>query len=515
MPVNNMRILSINVIACAAFLIACSDANAQATSGPITADGGFTSTPVRECQSDLRYFNHLSGWQAGWPARWEAIVAGDGDDLQGAIELWSTAPHALEELRNALQRGIENDETASRVVVARVYQQVRDLSGSLGAEDPRYYFAKDPAAVDTARWNQQMTELIAPAIESFAAYLQKTYLPAANPVPGLAGMKDGAACFKHAAAWWTTLDLTPEEIERAGTRLLNETRAELLETALSGEDFDDVIARLRTRQAHDETTQAQIMEISEAAIARAMERADEVFTMPSLNGVVVEALPAHLQASSPAGFYRAEQNGRSAAYILNPSRPGERRLMAEAIAFHETVPGHHLFFEYPRDPSEYPFNAGIVEGWAIYAEYLADEMQLYSSALDRQGMIAKHLWAASRLVVEPGLHLRGWSRDEAIDFMSENTALSRTEIEIEVDRYLALPGQSLSYMLGADLILNERRCAKKTLGDGFDIREFHDVVLAAGVRPLPIVQHDIRAWVASRAPATVLRPAHCERAPPE
>jgi uncharacterized protein (DUF885 family) len=169
--------------------------------------------------------------------------------------------------------------------------------------------------------------------------------------------------------------------------------------------------------------------------------------------------------------------------------------MAEVIAFHEGIPGHlHWSSNHKKEPSS-GYNSGILEGWALYSEYLADEMDLYSTTYDLQGMITKHLWAASRLIVEPGLHLLGWSRENAIHFMIENTVMSRTEIEIEVDRYIAMPGQSLSYILGADLILSERKRARDILGNVFDISEFHDVILESGVRPLPQVRKDIRAWV--------------------
>lgn len=213
-------------------------------------------------------------------------------------------------------------------------------------------------------------------------------------------------------------------------------------------------------------------------------------------------MPKYLQASAPAGYYVRAQGNTPARYIINSSRPNERRLMAEVIAFHEGVPGHHLWSTYPRKKASTGYNSGILEGWALYSEYLADEMELYSSTYDRQGMITKHLWAASRLIVEPGLHLRGWSREDAIRFMMENTVMSRTEVEIEVDRYIAMPGQSLSYILGADLILSERKSARNIMGNLFDISEFHDVILEPGVRSLPQVREDIRAWVQQASEGT-------------
>ena len=208
--------------------------------------------------------------------------------------------------------------------------------------------------------------------------------------------------------------------------------------------------------------------------------------------IAVEAMAAAVEAYSPAGHYRFAEGGRPAAYVINLSRPQERRLMTEAIAFHETLPGHHIRAALGLPAGR--FNSGFAEGWGIYAEYLADEMGLYSSETDRAGMMAKHLWAASRLVVEPGLHLRGWTRAQAIDFMRTHTALSEAEIAVEVDRYIASPGQSLAYMLGYDRIMDARRHAERVLGTRFDLRHFHQVVLGPGARPLNQMFADVVSW---------------------
>jgi uncharacterized protein (DUF885 family) len=170
--------------------------------------------------------------------------------------------------------------------------------------------------------------------------------------------------------------------------------------------------------------------------------------------------------------------------------------MAEVIAFHETIPGHHaphaLGYSYGSP------NSGYLEGWAIYAEYLADEMGLYGSDLDRTGMMLKHLWAASRLVIEPGLHVRGWIREQAVAFMRAHTALGEADIAIEVDRSIAGPGQPASYMLGYARFRAARDHAQAVLGPAFDLREFHEVVLGKGGRPLEEVQADVAAWAASK-----------------
>lgn len=470
-------------------LLAAFASPAIAQSQPVVADGGFARSGIAECKTDLRYLNQVTGWQATWPRQW-AGVAASGNNFEDAAEQWSVAPQALDGLINTLRDGIAMGETAPRPVVLRVMQQVRDLANDLENEEPRYF-----SEVDAAKdWNALLASNVLPALRAFIQFLEDDYLPAAKKKPGLLKIEKGKACFERAVEFWTTLPLDRDDIETIGNRLLEATRADLLATADDSETFEDVMARLRERQNNDETTEEELIAISQAALDRAQENVLKAFSKAPPRRVVVEPMAKHLQASAPAGYYRAPVDG-PAGYIINPSRPGERRLMAEVIAFHEGVPGHHLFFDYPRETPSQGFNAGLLEGWGLYAEYVADDMGLYSSTFDRQGMMAKHLWAASRLIVEPGLHLRGWSREQAIEFMAENTLMARAEIEIEVDRYIAMPGHSLSYMAGADFIMSERERAREILGDRFDIKAFHDVVLAPGVRPLPQVRDGIRGWV--------------------
>ena len=474
-----------------AFLACISSVDAQPE--PLAADGGFAASALADCKTDLRYLNQVSGWQGVWPREWQAVASASSPD---ALARWRAAPAALNKTVEALRAGVANKETAPRPVVLRVLQQVRDLIGALDARDPRYF--SDNAA--GGAWNALVTDEILPALIEFERFLDVEYLPKARRRPGLSDTEGGGDCFHHAVAFWTTLDLSRDEIEAIGRRLLDATRNDLAATGQDGEDAEAIMARLRAQQTADPTTPAELIAISEKVLMRAQDATLFAFEKTARHAIEVVEMPAHVQASFPAGYYVGPNGdpGSAGQYVINPSRPGERRLMAEAIAFHEGVPGHHLFFDYPRDAPSEGFNAGLLEGWGLYAEYVADEMGLYSSLFDRQGMMAKHLWAASRLVVEPGLHLRGWSREKAIDFMLKNTIMPRAEIEIEVDRYIAMPGHSLSYMLGADLIMSERDRAREELGAAFDIRAFHELVLAPGVRPLPQLREEIRAWAAGR-----------------
>lgn len=464
---------------------------------PMVADSGFAALALHDCQTDLRYLNQVFGWQVAWPSQWASIVSAGASDATTALTRWREAPAAIDTAIEILRRGIEHHETAPRPVVLRVSQQVSDLTALLAKDSSPYLFP--PQNTEAARqWNTMIREAMTPAMRRFEAFLQHEYLPAARTAPGLSGIANGNACFTQTVTWWSTLNPSTEDIETTGRRLLDETRNALMASDSQGAGFGDIMERLRAFQAHNPTTSQELVALSAAAIKRADTATLSRFSHRADSPIEVVEMPAHVQDSFPAGRYVGAQSNEPAAYSINPSRPQERRLMAEVIAFHEAIPGHHLFFAYPRQSAGSSVNSGIIEGWAIYAEYLADEMGLYSSTLDRQGMIAKHLWAASRLLVEPGLHLHHWSRERAIQFMLDNTLLSRTEIAIEVDRYIAMPGQSLSYMLGANLIMEERERARAALGKKFDIAAFHDVVLASGGRPLPVVRADIRHWVSDQ-----------------
>jgi uncharacterized protein (DUF885 family) len=213
----------------------------------------------------------------------------------------------------------------------------------------------------------------------------------------------------------------------------------------------------------------------------------------------------HEAPYSTIAYYRqpAKDGSRPGEYMINTYLPETRpRYEAEALAFHEAVPGHHLQIAIAQELKgipEFRKHEGVtsyVEGWALYTERLADEMGLYSSDIDRIGMLSYDAWRACRLVVDTGLHAKGWSRQQAIDYMFENSVLAKNNIENEVDRYITWPGQALAYKVGQLEILKLREEAKQKLGDKFDIRAFHDVVLRNGAVALPVLRQQVEAYIA-------------------
>jgi uncharacterized protein (DUF885 family) len=219
--------------------------------------------------------------------------------------------------------------------------------------------------------------------------------------------------------------------------------------------------------------------------------------------LVVERMPGYQEADAPSGYYfpGTPDGSRPGRYLINTYNPPSRpRFTAEVLAFHEGVPGHHLQIALAQEldlPDFRRYGDGqtaYVEGWALYTERLADEAGVYDSDLSRLGMLAFQSWRACRLVVDTGIHALGWSRQEAIDFLLRNVPLSRLDIETEVDRYIADPGQALGYMLGEREILRLREAARQRLGARFDLRQFHDLVLGSGPVTLPILDSIITRW---------------------
>lgn len=431
---------------------------------------GAAAAPLVGCSSDLSYLNQITGWQVSWLSELTALAVAPAAERVAALPDWRQAPAALSRDVEALRAG--GGREAPRPVVMRVLEQVEAM-----AAKPIAPTIDDPA------WRSFLDGELRPAVREYASFLREEYLPRARAGSGLVGAPDGLACFERATRMWTSRSLTAAQLETLGEALLGRYRTELVQLAgIQSKDLPALLSKLRDQGMSGKTTRDELLGISRAAIERAAIAMPRWFEGPPLGLMRIEPVPASIEAAFPAGAFVPGQKGRHPVYQINLSNAPARRAMAEVIAFHEAVPGHALAFS--RAGGRGNMNAGYVEGWAVYAEHLADEMGLYSAPEYRTGRLAKHLWAATRLIVEPGLHVRGWSRDQAIRFMRDHTALPLSEIEIEVDRYLAMPGQSLAYMVGYEALRAARAAAERNAGPAFDIRAFHSAILKDGPRPL-------------------------------
>jgi uncharacterized protein (DUF885 family) len=275
-------------------------------------------------------------------------------------------------------------------------------------------------------------------------------------------------------------------------------------------DVPALLERLRSDSQYTFRSREEVIAAADSAIIRARAAMPKWFGRLPKAPVIVDPCQAFEEVSGcPGSYVRAAEDGsRPARYRINAGDPTHTpRASAQAIAFHETIPGHHLQNALAQErPHTHPVtrffgNSGFGEGWALYAERVADEMGLYSSDLDRMGLLSNDALRAARLVVDPGIHVLGWSRQQAIDYMLEHTAQSRGFVESEVDRYIINPGQATAYMIGRIEIERLRAEAEQRLGQRFDIRAFHDRVLEDGSVPLGLLRANIERWLAGETGA--------------
>jgi uncharacterized protein (DUF885 family) len=357
-----------------------------------------------------------------------------------------------------------------------------------------------------------LEDSVRPAFARYAAFLRDELLPVARTGEGvgLVGLPGGAeeyeACLRH----HTGLSWTAERIHETGRqelRRIQEEFRELGRRALGTEDIPAIFARLRDdpelrfgSEEEIEATAARALEAANGAVPRWFGRLPEA-------SCVVKRIPDHEAPFTTIAYYRPPPGDGSGPgeYRVNVLDPATRpRHEAEALAFHESVPGHHLQIALAQELPELPafrrhaYLTAYAEGWALYAERLADEMGLYGGDVDRLGMLSFDAWRASRLVVDTGLHALGWSREQAVATMLETTPLAANNVDNEVDRYVNWPGQAVSYKIGQLEIRRLRAESERALGEAFDLPGFHDVVLGRGPLPLAVLGRVVDAWVEER-----------------
>ncbi len=428
------------------------------------------------------------------------------------------APFLDQHIAN-LKRGLASGRTATVDAVNKTLAQLDRLAelpvndwtffeplrtpGAIGSKED---VARTEAAIATA-----IRDEVQPAFDRYRTFLRAQVLPAARPQDkvGLVALPGGRECYQPAIRNHTSLDLTPEDLHALGKSEIARIRTELSalgQKVLGTSDVAEIQRRLRNDPAMQFRTDEEIEAKAREALARAQAAVPKWFGVTPKAACEVRPMGMHEAPQSTIAYYQqpALDGSRPGIYKINTYKPETRpRYEAEALAFHESIPGHHLqiaIAQEMRGLPEFRKHTGSTaygEGWGLYAERLADEMGLYDGDLDRIGILSFDAWRASRLVVDTGIHAFGWTRQQAIDYMLENTVLAPNNIENEVDRYISWPGQAVAYKVGQLEMLRLRENAKQRLGQRFDIRAFHDVVLSQGALTMPLLRQQVEAWVAS------------------
>ena len=423
-----------------------------------------------------------------------------------------TVPQALAEIADRHRCGIAAGRTpVRRLVEATVVQLDRHLAAP---EDPLTTPQPAPdSGVDIARFTAERDRIVAdevrPALARYRDMLAAEVAShgRAEDRPGLCWLPGGEDHYATLVRVHTTTDRDPTDLHRTGLDLIGALAAEYAEIGgrLFGiTDGGEIRARLRTDPSLRWRDGQAMIAAAREAIERAERAAGSWFGVLPSQGCTVEPVPEHEAPAGAAAYYRppALDGSRPGIYYLNTHQADQRgRATYEAVAFHETVPGHHFQRTRQQELTDLPlvrrfggFTA-YSEGWGLYAERLADEMGLYSDDLARLGMLSEDSMRAARLVVDTGLHALGWSRAQVVEFLLANTATPAVEVEPEADRYIAAPGQALSYMVGRLEIQRIRADAEQRLGERFDVRAFHDTVLGSGPLPLTVLDRVVSDWV--------------------
>jgi uncharacterized protein (DUF885 family) len=472
----------------------------------------------------------LSGPQIWLPQMWMTLPFHTDRHYTDYATRLERIPMLISQHIEQMRRGLEAGRVPPRIVMhAAIEQCLAQATPQFQAEPMLSPFdrpsmsrpADDPAAV---RARRAITEGIIPAFHELAAFLRDEYIPRCRETTGISDGVDGPARYQHALGIHTTLDLTADQVHQVGLDEVARIRGEMLRTiersdfanpeSLAGDALISAfIQYLRTDPRFYYDTAEELL----AGYREISKRIDP--EMPRLFGTLprntygVREIPRFAAVSSPTAYYYrgSLRAGLPGWFMANTHRLDQRpRYSMIALTLHEAVPGHHLqiaLADELEDVHEYRQWVGFTafgEGWALYAERLGLEMEeglphgIYADPYDDFGRLSFEMWRACRLVVDTGLHAKGWTRQHAIDFMMANTALARFDIEREVDRYIGWPGQATGYKIGELKIRELRQRAQQALGDRFDLRAFHDVVLLAGSIPLEVLEARVDRWIASQ-----------------
>jgi uncharacterized protein (DUF885 family) len=343
------------------------------------------------------------------------------------------------------------------------------------------------------------------AFKKYRDFLQNEYLPAAREDIAIAANPDGSACYHASVRAFSTLPVQAKSVHEIGLRevekLTDEMRA-IAQQTFHTADVPALMQQMRSNRQFMFKNRDDLIRYSQAALARAKAAMPNWFGLLPRADVRIEPYPKFREKNGSSEYNPpAEDGSRPALFYINAYEADKKsRAPAESTAFHETIPGHHLQITIALERKDihpigrYIINSGFVEGWALYSERLADEMKLYSSDLDRLGMLSEQTFRASRLVVDTGIHTMGWTRQQAIEYMLKHTAEAADDISAEVDRYIVWPGQATSYMLGMLEIREARDEAQQAMGAKFDIKAFHDRVLEDGAVPITFLSSKIKSW---------------------
>ena len=459
----------------------------------------------RVCRSELWDVNHMWGWHRGLVRVADEQPVTDAGLRTQALERWSALPQVVDvEIAN-LRAGLAAGYSSPKTVVTRVISQVDGLAPADPEASPLFSPGKrsdDPAF--KAAFRTVIAEQVNPALRRYRDFLKTEYLPQARDSIAVSALPDGLDCYRASLRGFTTLDRSPEEVYALGERTVAANAARVVEIGESTFGTRDLAAIVkRTEEAPDNqfASEAEVVAFAKDAVERAKAKTAPLFNRMPTQPMLAEPFLPYMRGSGASAHYERQADLTKPAYYRINSETWENSTRAggEITAFHEGYPGHHMQIAFAQSLQQTPLakltsNSAYTEGWARYAEMLAEEGGMYDSDY---ALITRRIWPARGMVVDPGIHVLGWSRRQAQDYLIATGRFSEKESADMVDRIAIIPGQLTAYDSGGLEIMALREEAKRELGDRFDLRDFHDAVLNNGVVPLGQLRRQVREWIAA------------------
>ncbi len=466
------------------------------------------SVDLRSCQMELWEVSPTyTGWQNALPFAFSSVTIETQEQRDDLYQRLSQLPQYISAKKANLQEGIRLGYTAPTTGVLPVISQMEALLSTAAGESPFSSFGKR----EFPDFHESLTALVEseinPAIADYRDFLQNEYLPLARAEVGVNALPNGDACYRASTRYHITTDISAEQIHQMGLdqmALIRQQLSEIGERSFGTSDPTEVLLIVKNDPQYRFSSREEIIRMAEETVVRAEAELPKWFgNVPEMK-VDVVPYPEYQEKNAPLGQAIAPSfdGKRSGQYIINTYQPEtQSKSFVESLSIHEAHPGH-LFQYYValagakiHPVTGYFFLSGFGEGWALYTERLAEEMGLYTSDVSRVGWLASEAHRSARLVVDSGMHALGWTRQESIDYLAQHTTLTPNQCVSEIDRYIATPGQASSYMVGALEIMALRRDAEKALGDAFDIKAFHDLVLKDGTIPLVMLREKVGSWI--------------------
>jgi uncharacterized protein (DUF885 family) len=439
------------------------------------------------------------------------------DDYDHYVTRLGKIPTAFAQISDDMMTGMDDGREPPKYLLEKVLVQVNTLAQQKPEDSPfALPLKKFPASISQAQQaeiRQQMLKAIVtqvlPAYARFGRFLSAQYIPHGRTEPGIWSLPDGDAYYKFRVRQSTTTDLTPEEIHKIGEQQVAEDEAQMTVIAkkLGFADLKALRASIPANAKLHATSPEALMALYRGYLDGMRPKLPQLFGRLPRAPLDVQPVPDYLAKDQAAAYYQqgTPDGKRPGIFFVNTYNYAQRSLTsAEAVAYHEGLPGHHLQIAIAQELTGIPefrkhnYYTAYTEGWGLYAEHLGKDVGFYTDPYSDYGRLEADIWRAIRLVVDTGVHSERWNRQQMVDYFHAHSAIDDTNVQAEVDRYIAWPAQALGYKVGQLKFLELRAKAQQALGPKFDIRGFHDTILDSGALPLDVVEQRVNAWIASQ-----------------